>query len=183
MSKDKANERISSREAIQRTKKSHSGVLAVIVLIVILLLIGVIVFLVTKEEPAKEYNTVVTPENVDQIISQLEEEEYTPVGYYTATMRPSWTFPSGDEASTNAFVENRANNQNTVYFTVSPRSDSNTIWYTSPYIAIGGRLDNIKLDVDLEAGEYDTVITYHLVDEEYNEISSVAFSLPITIEN
>lgn len=97
-------------------------------------------------------------------------------------MNTDWVFPDGDSASANAFVENSTANQNMVYFTITLR-DSDEELMRSPYLAVGSRLDDIKLDTALEAGIYDSVITYHLVDDEFKELSSVSLYMTITIQS
>ena len=97
-------------------------------------------------------------------------------------MTEKWTFENGSAVSADAYVENRVYNQNTVYFTIT-RSDDGSVIYKSPYLPVGSSLENIKLDTSLNAGVYDTVLTYHLVDEGNQELSTVSVSLVITIKN
>lgn len=182
MSRDKANERINGSVGVRHEKKSHTGVIVIIAIGVILMLVGVILFLATRTESEPEYS-VVTADNVDKVVSQMKEKEPTPEGYYEVMMNTEWEFESGDVASSNAYVKNSTSNQNTVYFTISPKGDSETIWYTSPYIEVGAELRDIKLDTALPAGSHTAVITYHLVDKEFNDLSSVSLYMTITVKN
>lgn len=184
------NEEVDRQAEQIKRKKSFLIAFAVIAVVVICALLGVIIYLLMQqknstapgEEPEVIYNNVVTPDNVDEIISQMEEREKTPVGSYEVSMNTDWVFPDGDSASANAFVENSTANQNMVYFTITLR-DSDEELMRSPYLAVGSRLDDIKLDTALEAGIYDSVITYHLVDDEFKELSSVSLYMTITIQS
>lgn len=187
MSREKANERINSRATpVDEPRKPHTVLLFISVIIVIAVLVGVICYLALRKEPEQEsrnYNTVVTPENVEEIISQLDEAEYTPVGSYEVIMNTEWTFPDGSSPSTDAYVENSVNNRNTVFFTIALDTDTETDIYDSPFIEPGSYMDAIQLGVDLPAGQYDAVLTYHLVDEQEKEISHVSVSITITVSN
>jgi hypothetical protein len=44
-------------------------------------------------------------------------------------------------------------------------------------------MDNIQLDTPLDAGTYDCVMIYHLVDEDQNTVSELRVGLTITVEN
>lgn len=175
MSKEKVNERISSPVGEPNNKKLNKK--WIFIIIIILILVGVILFLLTKKSPKP--NNVVTPDNVDQIIEEMEER--TPAGSYEVSMNTNWEFERGDAISNNAFVQNSASNQNTVYFTVSLK-DSDKIVYESPYLEVGSSLKDIQLDSKLAKGTYDAIITYHLVDEDYEELSSVSLYMQIIIK-
>lgn len=179
MSKDKVNERINNSVGNQKKNKSSLKLISFVLIIVILILVGVIVSLLTEKK--SKPNNIVTPDNVDQIIDQLEEEERTPVGAYEVSMNTNWEFESGDAISSNAFVENGVSNLNTVFFTISLKG-SDEIIYTSPYLEVGSSLRDIQLDSKLTKGNYDAIITYHLVDEEYEELSSVSLYMQIIIK-
>lgn len=180
MSKDTTGENIDTQT---KTSKNKKPLIAVIIIAVIIIgvLIGIIIYLLPHPE-AKPYNNVVTPDNVDEVISQMEEDAKTPVGSYEVSMNTDWVFPDGNSASTNAFVENAVTNQNTVYFTIALAVDPETDIFKSPYLEVGSHLADIKLDTTLSQGIHDAVITYHLVDEEFNELSSVSMYMTITIE-
>ena len=79
MSKEKANERINSRiTPTEEPRKPHTVLLIIGVVVVVAVLVGVICYLALRKEPEQEsrdYNRVVTPENVEEIISQLDEAE------------------------------------------------------------------------------------------------------------
>lgn len=184
MSKEKANERINSRTISSTGKKSPIGLIIIISVIIVCTLIGVILYLTLGKEAPPSYNRIVTPDNVDEIVSQLEEEERTPIGAYEVSMNTEWIFEDSDSASTNAYVENSVSNQNIVYFTIALADDTEGgDIYRSPYLEVGSSLRDIKLDKALEPGIYESVITYHLVDDNLTDISSVSLYMTITINN
>lgn len=181
MSKEKANDRINSRIApAAAAKKSHSRIIIAVAGIIICVLVGVILYMLVGKD-SKAYNTVVTPDNVEEVIAELDEAEHTPVGSYEVVMNTDWVFPDSSSASSNAYVENSVDNQNTVYFTIALANGTTPI-YESPLIPVGSHLEDIKLDTKLDAGTYDAVMTYHLVDDDNKEISSVSVSMKITID-
>lgn len=189
MSKEKANERINSRVTpTDESHKPHVVLLVIVVAVVVAVLVGVICYLALRKDPEQEqgsrgYNRVVTPDNVEEIISQLQEEDYTPVGSYEVIMNTEWTFPDGTSPSTDAYVENSVSNRNTVYFTIALDTDRETDIYDSPFIEPGSYMDAIRLGVELPAGTYGAVLTYHLVDEQEREISHVSVNVTLTVSN
>ena len=176
MSKDKASQKING--SIQ-PKSNHKPIILVSLAAVILVIGGIMVWFVFGGDQAP--NLVVTPDNVDELLAEREEAEITPMGSFEVMMNTTWTFPNSNSASTDAYIANSINNNDTVYFTITLEGSEEPI-YTSPYIPVGSRMENVTLDCDLEAGTYDTVLTYHLVDGEYQESSKVAVALEIIIE-
>ena len=159
------------------------GIAAVIVIIV---LIAVIVFLLLsrKTEPEEEHrNVVVTPENVESVLEEITDAQETVApGYYTVTMNTTWHFPTGNESSYDAVVENVGTNTNDVYFDIVLEADETEILYKSPVIPRGSRLEEIALEESLKEGTYDCVVIYHLIDEEQNTLSTLRIGLEIIIE-
>jgi hypothetical protein len=121
---------------------------------------------------------VAVPENVDE----LREKAQQPVedGYYETRMNVDWVFPSSGEPSQNAYVENSTNNRRTVYFDLI-LSDTNELVYSSPFIPVGAKLEKFPLDAQLPAGEYAGIVTYHLVDDDYQELTTVSVSVTLRI--
>ena len=187
MSKEKANERINSRIApTEEPHKQHGMLLILVAIVVIAAVVGIICYLALRKEPeqeSREYNKVVTPGNVEGMISQLDAGEYTPIGSYEVMMNTDWVFPDGASPSTNAYVENSINNRNTVYFTIALETDRETDIYDSPFLEPGSYIQEILLDVELPAGQYDAVLTYHLVDEQEKEVSHVSVNVTLTVSN
>jgi len=130
--------------------------------------------------PAVEGRGIVAvPENVEE----LREKAKKPVedGYYETRMNVEWNFPSSSEPSTNAYVENSTNNKRTVYFDLT-LSDTKQLIYSSPFIPVGGKLEKFALDTQLPAGEYAGIVTYHLVDDDYEELTTVSVSVTLNIK-
>lgn len=176
MSKDKASQKISGSARRQTTRRPVVlGSIAAVVLVAG----GALVWSVFGGN--REPNSVVTPSNVQQMLAEREEEERIPVGSYEVNMNNSWTFRDSKSASKDAYIGNSINNSNIVYFTIALKGETED-FYTSPYIPVGSRMENVTLDCDLAAGKYETILTYHLVDDEYQELSTVSVGLEIIIE-
>ena len=92
-------------------------------------------------------------------------------------------FSTGKEASYDAVVENVETNTNDVYFDIVLESDETKVLYKSPVIPRGGRLEEIILDEPLEAGNYECVVIYHLIDENQNTLSTLRIGLTIIVES
>lgn len=130
----------------------------------------------------KQRDVLVTEENVEEIVEQMQEEEFVPPGYYTVTQNYTWHFPTGTEASTDAHVANLPENTNDVYFDLFLASDEENPIYQSPVIPLGAVLENFKLDTALDAGTYDCIMVYHLVDSNQNEVSTVSMTVTVVVE-
>lgn len=158
--------------------------LAVCIVAIAVLLALVVYLLVTrgqgKEDEVVNRNVVVNEDNVEEVLQSLEEKEAVPPGYYEVIMNSTWNFASGDVPSDNAYVENAEANTNSVYFDVE-RADTGEVVYESPIIPVGSHLDNITLGTDLEAGTYDCVLTYHLLDEENRSTSTLTMTVTLVI--
>lgn len=171
-------------EKVNVTKKGKGGkIVLILCILLILVLVGVIAYLLMSKDDEKEKrNVVVTEENVEEIVAQLSEEQKVPMGAYQVTMNPTWKFEDGKAASSNAYVENIETNTNSVYFDVT-RSDTEEVIYESPILPVGSHLENIALDKNLAAGSYDAVVTYHILDESEESISTVRVGITIVINN
>ena len=165
-----------------QTPKS-GNVLVIVLLVIVVAMAGVIIFLLTKkpEEPKPKEDTratVVTEENVEQVMKEMSEPK--PAAYYTCEMNVEWNFKNSSEPSYNAYVANALENDYTVYFDL--HLDSGEMVYSSPYIPVGEELTGIILDKELVAGDYNAVVTYHLVDDDHQELSTVSVSIILHIE-
>lgn len=176
MSKDKASQKING--SVQKNT-SRRPVILVAVAAAVLVVSGVLLSSVFGE--GEKANVVVTPDNVQDVIAELDEKDIIPVGSYEVNMNNVWTFPDSRSASTDAYIGNSISNSSTVYFTIALKDTTEDI-YTSPYLPVGSHLENVNLNCDLVAGTYDAVLTYHLVDSDYQELSYVSVGLEIIIE-
>lgn len=179
----------------QKESPKKGGKVAIIVgIVVIIALLGVIVFLLLKEQKLEERvesstpetpkrDVVVTQDNVDEVVDDMVNQEYVEPGYYSVSMSTEWHFETGEVASNDAFVENVPENTNDVYFDVFLKEDESTPILQSPVIPRGEKMESIKLDTPLEKGTHDCVMVYHLIDENQNTVSTLRFGFKIVIEN
>ena len=167
-------------EQKENNKGRKGGKIAdAVCIVVIAALLGVVIYLLLgkKEEPVRR-NVVVNEDNVDEVLEQLEDP--VPAGSYEVKMNSTWNFTSGDAPSDNAYVENAEANTNSVYFDVT-RTDTEETIFESPILPVGSHLENITLDSNLPAGTYDCLVTYHLLDENDESMSTVKLTLTINI--
>lgn len=191
MSTSKSKQKLSDRYAADSGKKSrttHKGILSVPVIIGFALIVAVIGIVIITSISSKNsatgvsgYNVVVTPDNVDQLIA--ENTSKVAAGSYDVCMNSTWQFTDARSVSDNAYVENLISNSNTVNFTLT-RNDTGATIYESPYIPVGSSLRNIKLtDESLSAGTYACTLIYHLVDDDYNQLSTLRIAVSVVIRN
>lgn len=163
----------------------------IIAIIVIVALIGIIGFLLLRKEKPQDQpqeasrevlRDVVTPENVDNILEEMANYEVVEPGYYAVTQNSEWHFADGSSVSSDAYVENIAENTNDVYFDVFLAGDEEHAIYESPVIPRGAVLDQITLNEDLEPGTYDCIMIYHLVDENQNTLDTLHVTVVIIVE-
>lgn len=167
----------------EQKKKRKGGLVLGIAIVVIIALAGVVIYLLQSRdtEPENERrNVVITPENVESVLKELGDVKET--GYYTVTMNPTWHFKTGKEASYDAIVENVVKNSNDIYFDIVLEDDEEKVLYQSPVIPRGGRLEEITFDDALDAGTYNCVAIYHLIDENQKTLSTLRVALDIVVE-
>lgn len=121
---------------------------------------------------------LVTPENLEEIIERISEP--VPDGHYLTTMNLDWLFDTWDTPSSNAFVENATDNVRTVYFDLFLDSTGELI-YSSPFMPVGSKLEGFALDSEVPAGNHPATVTYHLVDDEFQNLSSVSVAVLLRI--
>lgn len=166
-------------------KKGGKLVFGICMIIIIILLVLVVYLLSKSNKPLEaepvNRNVVVNEENVEDVLEELDTKEAVPIGYYEAIMNSTWNFSNGESPSSNAYVENAEANTNSVYFDITLAETEETI-YESPILPVGSHLENITLDTILQAGTYDCIVTYHLLDEKNISISTLKLTLTINIE-
>lgn len=155
--------------------------LLIALLAVLIVLAGIIVFLLTrpkevviKPSPTGGRGTVVTEDNAEEIRAQIADATPIADGSYVTSMSIDWHFKGA--TSTDAYVANAVENTRTVYFDLL-LAESNELLYSSPYIPVGAELKEITLDKELEPGTYETILVYHLVDDDENELSTLSIAL------
>lgn len=175
------------------TAKNNKGLMIACIIgaIVIVILVGIIVVMMNSKSAVSEADTeeekrpvVVTPENAEEVAEQIldrEEPEGIPL-HYQVTMNSTWEFADGQSESENAYVANSKDNETAVYFDVV-RNDTKETIYQSPVIPVGQELKSITLDQNLDAGDYECTLTYHLIDDEQNTLTTVNMWVMIQIKN
>lgn len=176
-----------------KEKKKGTGLLVFFLVLIIAALAVTVVVLFNKNketasnvptisEPAEKRNVVVNKDNIEEVIAQMAEEDKVTPGNYEVSMSMTWNFADGSATSPNAYVENAETNTNDVYFDITLADTGKTI-YKSPVIPRGSYIKNIALETPLDKGSYDSVITYSLIDEEQNVLSTVSVGFTIIVEN
>lgn len=120
----------------------------------------------------------VSEDSAQDIMSEMTEK--VAEGMFECKMTTAWTFNDAESVSHNAYVANVENNRYTLYFDVIEESTNETL-YSSPMLPVGTDIENIKLEKGLPAGDYNAVVMYTMVDENYEEVSSVGFKITISI--
>lgn len=172
-----------NKKTTECKKPSASLIVAVVAIVLVLVLAIVLVIVLTRKEPEPEVQgkaTIVTEENVQDIIQSVSEPNTD--ASYTVTMTNEWTFEDGKASAEEFYVKNTENNSRTVYFELY-LTDTDELIYSSPYIPVGGAMDTITLDKELEAGDYGVIMTYHLVDDNKAELTTVSVAVEIHILN
>jgi len=151
--------------------------------VIVALAVTVIVLLKGNgvEKEAKR-NVVVTSNNVEQVASEFLNEQYVAPGYFSTQMSTTWHFTSGDAVSEDAYVKNDAGNTNDIYFDVFLESNENEPILQSPVIPRGAEMNDISLEKNLDAGTYDCVMVYHLIDDDQKTVSTLRVAFTIIIE-
>lgn len=178
-SEERISEKLSSGTAQAKGPSNTKNI--IVIVCVVVAIVTTLVLVLSGATEKDEGKAIVTPDNVDEVIADLQEDKVAD-GMYEVTMNTYWEFESGDSASTNAYVENSTANSNDVYFDIV-RSDTGENIYSSPIIPIGSHLEGITLDKALDAGEYECVLTYHLLDENEESISTLNINLNIKVLN
>lgn len=178
-----SQERISQKLSTKSESKGKKGMaIGIACASVALVVVVAVVLIFVQPSTAEKRNVVVTPENVDEILADMEEASKSQPGQFEVTMNSTWEFESGDVASSNAYVGNSTANNNDVYFDIVLADSEETI-FESPIIPVGSHLESITLDKALEAGTYDCVLTYHLLDENDEPTSTLNIAVTIVIHN
>jgi len=182
----------------QPTKKEggSSRLIIIIGILIIALLLAVIIILLLRKEPTppqeaeqpagrevvNDSRIVLDEQSAQQTIDEMRKE--VEEGMFECSMSMDWTFADGNSESKDAFVENSESNTHPIYFDVV-LDGSDEVIYSSPILPVGTQLSNFKLDVPLEAGEYQALCKYTLLkDEETQEpLSSANFVITIKVLN
>jgi len=165
--------------------------IAVVVLLLVLIGIGVAVLIqlnkkpdVTDDKPSADTSILdrgfVEKSNADDIVDAMTEK--VAEGMFECRMSTYWTFPDAKSEAPNSYVANVENNRYTFYFDIVLDGTEEVV-YSSPLIPVGSEISNIKLDKELEPGEYTAQVNYVMVDDDYAEVSSVGFIITMEIQD
>jgi len=183
----------------EKEKKGGFGKAGIIVLVILIIaLIVTIVVLIVKgrnqtiseselTKSEEKRSVVISEENAEEIIndmvnSQDDEPDAKDVAYYSATMNYEWRFPTGSSPSSNAYVENNLDNSTDVYFDLFLKGNEDEAIYESPIIPVGSSISKFSLTKNLDAGTYECICIYHLVDEEQNTLSTLRVTVTVIVE-
>ena len=182
------------RSAEEKQKNRALVIICIAAVIIIIALVIVIIMMMSRgpghygeggsqgNEPDERRRPVlITEDNIEEIANQTEQPEEVPMRY-RVTMNSTWEFEDGKSESENAYVENSESNETPVYFDVV-RNDTGETIYQSPVIPVGEHLDSVTLDEELEAGSYECTLTYHLIDDDQNTLTTVNMWLMVEIKN
>lgn len=175
---DKTSEQ---KQGLGRRGKTLIGIGIILIIVLLVFIIILLLKGMEKEEPKR--NVVINQENAEEVVSEMISQEYVPPGYYSASMTTTWHFETGDSVSEDAYVANKEENTNDVYFDLYLDGQEDEPILQSPIIPRGSELENITLDKKLDAGTYDCVMIYHLVDSEQKTVSTLRVGLIIIVEN
>lgn len=173
-------------EGKQEKRQLNITTVIIIALLVILVIVAIVIaILLLRGKPEEEDSrgtvtakgTIVTKDNVEELL--MDEGAPVPDGYYDVSMSIDWHFKDGVTAD--AMVANKETNTRTVYFDLLTE-DTEELVYSSPYIPVGESMQGFTLDKEMEPGEYDMIVRYHLVNDDNAEVSSLSVGVTIYIE-
>lgn len=178
-------------------KNKPIGIAIVCLLVVLICLVGVLIYLFLRPqddtvtdgtpqlierqptENLREQRLIIaTPENADEITEMLERQSED--AYFTASMNTEWLFPSGSEPSSNAYVANSTANTRMIYFDLVLEA-TDEILFSSPYIPVGARLDEVILNTALPAGNHPATVVYNLVDDDFQEVATLSVAVILRV--
>lgn len=115
-------------------------------------------------------------------ISSIHEvaDDKVDEGMFEINMNTTWHFENGSKASDNAYVANSITNNSPIAFDIMLTDSQETV-YVSPIIPLGSRINEIILDKKLSKGEYAAICTYHLLDDNGEELTTVAVNIVLDV--
>lgn len=160
-------------------------IVVVVAVVIIVALAAVIIALLQRkpeapEQPDRGTVQVVTADNVEDMLTEPEPEHDD--SSFVCEMNVDWNFLDASQSSYNAYVANAVENTRTIYFDLV-LEESEEVLYSSPYIPVGMKAEEITLSRDLDAGKYPAVVMYHMVDDDNVEVGSVNVSVTLHVEN
>ena len=169
----------------EKKERKKYLVLGIIVIPLLLTILGMLVYrLSLKRENVNtaEANMIVTPDNSDEALNAVGNSRWMADGSFETSMTTNWHFSDAEEMSEDAYVQNVFNNTNDIRFEVALTEEPEHTIYKSPVIPRGSYLENIVLDEPLSAGKHDSILTYYLLDNEKNVVSSLEVNISIVVK-
>lgn len=154
-------------------------------LVVLLVAAAVVIYLLLRPQPDDDLG-LVTDDNLGYIGNQLAEK--IDKATFQTYMNTTWRFPAGDQPSSNAVIGNASVNNYPFYFTVVLNEEDGEPGeevYRSGLIPVGRVVNNLTLDTDLPAGDYQATCFIQLVEEETEEEveTNLGFSVTLRVES
>lgn len=161
------------------------GIFAVIIAILAVVIVFLFKELNNNQEPKETQhvsnekgNLVVDENNLEKVDNQLKDSVQD--GMFQMNMNTTWRFKKGSSTSTNAYVANAAANHYPITFEVYLNGDEKI--YSSTLMPVGTQLKGLTLNKELPVGQYNAVCTYHLWDENKEEVGSFGVNVIIIVE-
>lgn len=167
---------VKESQETQKPQKAKTNKVIVIILIIVIAILGIIIYMLLNPKKKNE-DVVVTPKNVKEIQKALDDGP-DPDAQYTVEMTNVWNV-AGNTAD-NAYVKNAVQNHRTVFFDVTLEGEAEPL-YKSDYLNVGDEVRGITLDKTLEPGAYKATLTYHLVDDNKEEITTTAVYITLNV--
>lgn len=166
----------SQKAATSRKTKVLVGIIVILILIIIGMIVGWMLFGRKKKEQTADKPTLITEDNADQVIGDLEDDSADTM--FNCRMTYNWSF--NGKKSEDAYVANTDYNHYPIYFEVRD-DNSQDIIYKSATIPVGSEINGITLDQKLSMGVHPATVIYHLVNDKGEEVSSTAFTITIQV--
>lgn len=177
------------RKAASGSNSSSSKMFIAFIVFILIMVIGIAAYLLLRNRNGEPKNTrdvggsarlIMDEGDAGNIMDEMRKE--VEEGMFECNMSSTWTFADGTSESKDAAVANSTNNSYPFYFDVM-LEDTGEIVYSSPVVPVGAQVTGIKLEKDLDPGEYEATVLYSLLeDEESQEVKSQAgFVITITV--
>lgn len=161
--------------------KSKGKILIIILFIGMLSAIGVLAYMVLNPKEAtvqqeQQGSLLIDESNLEEVVESISES--VSEGMFEVNMNTTWRFPDGKSASSNAYVANGMANTYPISFEVVLGEE---VIYSSTIIPVGKQIKEIVLEKELEAGTYDAVCVYHLLNQDGTEKSEFGVNIRLLI--
>lgn len=157
----------------EKKKVTRRNVLIVVLVIIIILLLlrscggktpvpDFVTMFNLQDDPVAEVGNfkVKTQEEIQEELNKVVDE-----GMMNISMNLKPVFKTGDSEG-NLMIMNEKINRYPQVVEIYLNDNDNTLIYRSGLIPVGSRIENAKLSVDLDAGEYDCTAYFNAVDPE-----------------